>query len=260
MESTGEDERRKVAVLGATGQLGARVVMHLRERGVDVVEVSREQGIDVYSGNGLDAAFAGVSTVVDCLHLATLSRKRAVDFFTTTARTVQAAAQRSGVSRIVCVTILNARDPEVHRWLGYYAGKAAQEQTYRAGPVPVTFVASAQWYELAETLLSQISLGPLSLVPGMRSRPLAADEAAAFLADRALEPAGTAPSVDAVIAGPEVRDMADLARAIDQRRGGRRKVVRLPVSFTALGNGGLLPRGSFTTASTRFEDWLRATS
>ena len=260
MESTGEDERRKVAVLGATGQLGARVVTHLRERGVDVVEVSRGQGTDVYSGEGLDAAFAGVSTVVDCLHLATLSRKRAVEFFTTTARNVATAAQRNVVSRIVCVTILNAREPEVHRWMGYYAGKAAQEQTYRAGPVPVVFVASAQWYELAETLLSQLRIGPLSAVPGMRSRSLAADEAAAFVVDRALEPGGSAISDDAVIAGPEVRDMAELARAIDQHRGGRRKVLRVPVSFTALGNGGLLPRGDFTTAPTRFEDWLRASS
>ena len=54
--------------------------------------------------------------------------------------------------------------------------------------------------------------------------------------------------------------MAELARAIDQHRGGRRKVLRVPVSFTALGNGGLLPRGDFTTAPTRFEDWLRASS
>lgn len=254
MESTGEGERLKVAVLGATGQLGARVVTQLRQRGVDVVEVSRGQGIDVYSGEGLDAAFDGVSTVVDCLNLETLSRRRAVDFFTTAARNVLAAAQRSGVSRIVCVTIVNAREPEVHRWLGYYAGKAAQEQTYRAGPVPVTVVASAQWYELVETLLSQIRIGPFSAVPGMRSRPLAADEAAAFVVDRVQESDGTATSDDAVIAGPEARDMAELARAINQHRGGRRKVLRVPVSFTALGNGGLLPRGSFTTASTRFED------
>ncbi|GAA1764476.1 SDR family oxidoreductase [Kocuria aegyptia] len=260
MESTGAGERRKVAVLGATGQLGARMVTHLRQKGVDVVEVSRRQGVDAYSGDGLDAAFDGVSTVVDCLHLPTPSRKRAVDFFTTTARNVLAAAQRTGVSRIVCVTILNARDPEVHRWLGYYAGKAAQERTYRAGPVPVTFVASAQWYELAETLLSQLRLGPLSVVPGMRSRPLAADDAAAFVADRALEPIGAATSGDAVIAGPEVRDLAELARAINERRGERRKVLRVPVPFTALGNGSLLPRGEFTTAPTRFEDWLRAGS
>ncbi|MFF0990916.1 SDR family oxidoreductase [Kocuria nitroreducens] len=261
MESTGEGERPKVAVLGATGQLGARVVAHLRDRGVDVVEVSRGQGTDVYSGEGLDAAFDGVSTVVDCLHLATLSRKHAVDFFSTTARNVLAAARRTAVSRIVCVTIINAREPEVHRWMGYYAGKAAQEQTYRAGPIPVTVVASAQWYELAETLLSQIRIGPLSAVPGMRSRPLAAEEAAAFVVDRALEPGDVATlDHEAVIAGPEVRDMAELARAIAERRGGRRKVLRVSVSFTALGNGGLLPRGNCTTAPTRFEDWLRVTS
>ena len=40
----------------------------------------------------------------------------------------------------------------------------------------------------------------------------------------------------------------------------KQAVLRVPVPFTALGNGGLLPRGEFTTAPTRFEDWLRATS
>ncbi len=260
MASTDDGGHLTVAVLGATGQLGARVVAHLRDRGAEVVEVSRRQGADASSGQGLDAAFEGVSTVVDCLNVVTLSRRRAVDFFTTTAHHVLDAAQRSGVSRIVCVTIINAREPEVHRWMGYYAGKAAQEQVYRAGPVPVTVVASAQWYELAETLLAQLRIGPLSVVPGMRSRPLAVDEAAAFVADRALEPAGTDTSADAVIAGPEVRDMAELARAIARRRGGRRAVLRVPVPFTALGNGGLLPRGDVTTAPTRFEDWLGGTS
>lgn len=259
MAGTGNGEHPRVAVLGATGLLGSRVVAHLRARGVDVVEVSRRHGADASTGEGLDAAFDGVTTVVDCLNVATLSRRRAVDFFTTAARHVQAAAQRQGVARIVCVTILNARDPRVHRWLGYYAGKAAQERTYRTGPVPVTVVASAQWYELAETLLAQLRLGPLSLVPAMRSQPLAADEAAAFVAERVLEPA-SAPAGDAVIAGPEVRDVAELARAVAAHRGRHRRVLRVPVSLTALGNGGLLPRGEVTTAPTRFEDWLRAGS
>ncbi|MFI7743067.1 SDR family oxidoreductase [Kocuria rhizosphaericola] len=257
----GNDKNLKVAVLGATGQLGAPVVQHLRDRGAVVVEISRRQGVDVWSGHGLEAALAGVTTVVDCLNVATLSRKRAVDFFATTARHVLTASEQAGVSRIVCVSIVNARLPEVHRWMGYYAGKAAQEQVYRAGPVPVAVVASTQWYELAETLLSQTRIGPFSFVPGLRSRPLAVDEAAAFVADRALEHEDAETSVsDAVIAGPEIRDMAELARAVNERRGGHRRVVRVPVSFTALGQGGLLPRGDFTKASTRFEDWLSTTS
>lgn len=259
MQGNGTD--LKVAVLGATGQLGALVVQHLRERGAVVVEVSRRQGVDVRSGHGLEAALAEVSTVVDCLNLATLSRKRAVDFFATTARQVLTAAEQAGVSRIVCVSIVNARLPAVHRWMGYYAGKAAQEQVYRAGPVPVTVVASTQWYELAETLLAQTRIGPFSFVPGLRSRPLAVDEAAAFVADLVLEQESIDSSgPDAVIAGPEIHDMAELARAVNARRGGSRRVIRIPVSFTALGTGGLLPQGDFTIASTRFENWLSTTS
>ncbi|ALU39017.1 hypothetical protein AS188_03825 [Kocuria flava] len=58
----------------------------------------------------------------------------------------------------------------------------------------------------------------------------------------------------------EVRDLAEPARAVAAHRGGRRRVLRVPVYLTALGNGDLLPRGEVTTAPTRFEDWLRAGS
>lgn len=131
MQGSGNGKDLKAAVLGAAGQLGALVVKHLRDLGVDVVEISRPQGVDACSSHGLDTACAGVSTVVDWLNLETLSRKRAVDFSATTARRVPVAAERAGASRIVCVSILNARVPAAHRWMGYSAGKAAQERASR---------------------------------------------------------------------------------------------------------------------------------
>ncbi len=254
MTGPGGSAGPRVAVLGATGQLGRRVVAHLRDRGADVVEVSRRQGVDVRSGAGLDAVLAGVGTVVDCLDMATVSRRRATSFFETTARNVSAAAERAGVRRIVCVSIVGVSAPGVQRALGYYAGKAAQERAYRAGAVPVSVVASAQWYELAETFLDQLRVGPVAFVLGMRCRPLALDDAAALTAAHVL---GSATS-DVQLAGPEVHDMAGLARAVSERRGGGPRVVRVPVPFTALGSGGLLPTGDVTTAPTRFQDWLDA--
>ena len=44
---------RKIAVAGATGRVGRHTVDVLRERGHDVVRMSRSQGVDLITGNGL---------------------------------------------------------------------------------------------------------------------------------------------------------------------------------------------------------------
>nr|WP_197373855.1 NAD-dependent epimerase/dehydratase family protein [Mycolicibacterium baixiangningiae] len=46
-------DSKKVAVAGATGQIGSQVVELLRNRGFDVVPVSRSSGADVLTGTGL---------------------------------------------------------------------------------------------------------------------------------------------------------------------------------------------------------------
>jgi uncharacterized protein YbjT (DUF2867 family) len=51
---------KKIAVAGATGRVGRHVVDVLAERGQDVVRVSRTDGVDVITGEGLAAALAGV--------------------------------------------------------------------------------------------------------------------------------------------------------------------------------------------------------
>jgi uncharacterized protein YbjT (DUF2867 family) len=50
---------KKIAVAGATGRLGRHTVEILRERGHEVVPISRSAGVDVISGEGLAAALEG---------------------------------------------------------------------------------------------------------------------------------------------------------------------------------------------------------
>ena len=54
-----------IAVIGATGTAGSRVVARLRSRDVAVVEVSREHGIDLFSGADLCEALRGVDVAID---------------------------------------------------------------------------------------------------------------------------------------------------------------------------------------------------
>lgn len=262
---------QRVAVVGATGLMGRLVCERLADRGYEVVGISRALGVDVMSGPALQESLDGVGTVVDCLNVTTLSRARSVRFFTTAAGRVALASRRSGVGRIVCLSIVNATDPAVQRVAGYYAGKAAQESVYRGCGLPVTLARTTQWYALAETLLSQLAVGRVSFILGMRNRPMAEADAAAFLVEQVEAPptltqsgtpgAGPGSEVrEAEIAGPDVRDMADLARQVAAVRHPGRRVVRVPVGATALGRGALLPRGNVLSAPTTFEEWLAAGS
>ena len=53
----------RIAVAGATGNIGSRTVAVLARDGHDVVPISRSLGVDLSTGDGLDAALAGVAAV-----------------------------------------------------------------------------------------------------------------------------------------------------------------------------------------------------
>ncbi|QDT10914.1 NAD-dependent epimerase/dehydratase family protein [Planctomycetes bacterium K23_9] len=55
----------KTTVLGATGFIGNRIVEALRESGADVVVASRKTGVDAMTGQGLDEAVSGSTTLID---------------------------------------------------------------------------------------------------------------------------------------------------------------------------------------------------
>ena len=71
---------KKIAVVGATGRLGHHAVEILRERGHEVVPISRSEGVDVISGEGLGAALEGVDLIVDAASSPT--PEGAAEFFT----------------------------------------------------------------------------------------------------------------------------------------------------------------------------------
>ena len=246
----------RVVVLGGRGAMGSAVGQVLRGRGHEVVAASRRTGVDVTTGAGLDAALSGADTVLDCLNHLTLSRRRAVAFFEGAASRVAAAAGRAGVGHLVCLSIVNVAEPEVRRATGYYAGKAAQEEAYAAGPVPLTIARTTAWFSLTETFLGQIRVGPVAFVPGMRLRPVHPHAAAAFLADAVEAGPRTGHGADVwQLAGPEEHDAAAMARAVAAARHPGVRVVRLPVPLAGLREG-LLPRGETEVDQRRFADWV----
>lgn len=55
----------RVAVVGGTGTVGRHVVQSLQSAGHEPVVVTRSNGADIVTGNGLDAALAGADGVID---------------------------------------------------------------------------------------------------------------------------------------------------------------------------------------------------
>ncbi len=102
----------KIAVLGATGTAGSRVVRRLKDENVDVVAVSRASGVDLVTGDGLVDALAGVDAVVDASNaLPPNGSMEWGEALTTATRNVVDACGRRKVSRLVFLSILGAEDP-----------------------------------------------------------------------------------------------------------------------------------------------------
>ena len=68
----------RIAVAGGTGVVGRHVVEAARERGHDVVVLSRANGADVLTGKGLAERMQGADAVIDVTNTTTLSAAKAV--------------------------------------------------------------------------------------------------------------------------------------------------------------------------------------
>src|SRR5262245_20844524 len=144
-----KERKMKIAVVGATGRVGSHLVEILGQRGHDVVSIARSQGVDVVSGEGLDAALAGVETIIDAATPPSPDEEIAKAFFTASAQNLQRGGAAAGAKRIVAVSIIGIDN--FHS--GYNSAKVVQEQALLAGPLPVRIVRAAQFHEFFGPLL-----------------------------------------------------------------------------------------------------------
>jgi len=56
----------RIVVTGGSGDLGGRVVREVAARGHEPVAASRRSGVDLATGDGLDAVLQGADAVVHC--------------------------------------------------------------------------------------------------------------------------------------------------------------------------------------------------
>jgi uncharacterized protein YbjT (DUF2867 family) len=253
------DHALRLAVAGATGRVGRHLVDVLEARGHDVVAISRSNGVDVISGDGLADALAGVECLIDTATGASPDQEAATAFFTTAAHNLHSAGEQAGLRRIVVVSIIGCDRFSA----GYNAAKLAHERAMLSGPIPVQILRAAQFHELVAQLVEWGRRDDASYVPEMRTQLVAARVVAEALADLAT---GHAPeSFGAVIpeiAGPRVESLVEMARLLVAHRGDGIRIegVSDPADPDSdlYRTDGLLPGPDATLTGPTFEEWLDA--
>ncbi|MCH6163031.1 SDR family oxidoreductase [Streptomyces marispadix] len=239
-----------ILVTGGTGTLGRAVVRRLLGRGHTVRVLSRRPRPqtatpagapaeaasteaagptpgeapepqwatgDLTSGEGLDAAVAGVGSVVHC---ATTGTRKDVQG---TRRLIEALRRAGGEQHLVYISIVGAdRVP-----FFYYRAKVEAEEAVQAAGLPWTILRATQFHDLIALLTTAQRRLPFTLFPGGFSfQPIEVEEVAERLADLVLgEPAGRV----ADMGGPEVRTARELAQSTLHAYGRHRPLVPLPL-------------------------------
>jgi uncharacterized protein YbjT (DUF2867 family) len=251
----------KIAVAGATGRVGHHVVDVLEAGGHDVVAISRSQGVDVITGEGLAEALEGVECIVDTATGPSPDEAAATEFFTTASRNLQEAGSHAGVRRMVVVSIIGAD----RFGGGYGAAVVAHEQTALSGPIPARVLRAAQFHEFVAQLVEWGLQGDVSYVPRMRTQIVAARTVAQALAEMATDSAAPQHSGPPFpeIAGPREERLAELAELLVSRRGDPIRIEEVSdperPEARVFESGGLLPGQNATLAGPTFEAWLEAT-
>ena len=239
--------KHKIAVAGATGRAGRHVVAALDAAGHDTVRISRANGVDIITGEGLADALAGVEVIVDVATGPSPEEKAATAFFTAAAGNLQREGAKAGVKRIVVASIVG-----VDRFTGGYgAAKLKHEQASLAGPVPASIVRITQFHELVEQMMEWGRRdGDVIQIPRMRTQPVAAKTVGEVLAAVA-----TGEREVLELGGPREESMVALAELVAAKRGDGLRVEAVD-DEAAYEDGGMLPGPGAVLAGPTFEEWL----
>ncbi|MDL9980062.1 SDR family oxidoreductase [Microbacterium sp. ASV49] len=243
----------KLTIAGGTGTVGRFVVEAALSHGHEVVVLSRRNGSDILTGEGLRPALRGADAVIDVTNLVVMSAAKARSFFETGTRNLLAAEKAVGVGHHIALSIVGIDDIDS----SYYAGKLAQERAIAAGDVPYTIARTGQFHEFPGQLLAGMG-GPIAMIPKSPIRPVAAREVGAHLVDVAeAGPVGRARD----LVGPRDEELIDLVRRQLEFDGIRRRVLgmRLPGAYgKGLASGSLRGDARALRATITFDEWLRS--
>jgi uncharacterized protein YbjT (DUF2867 family) len=237
----------KIAIAGATGQIGSQLTALARQEGHDVVEIARETGFDLLSPDGIEEAIAGADTVVD---VTAVPLDQALELFPAIARNLGTAASAAGVRRTVVLSIVGVdRSPDYD----YYVAKLAQENTYRETAPGTVVLRATQFHDFAGQMLQWFTQDGVAHVIDAPSQPVATPEIVRVLLDLATG----AIEGDTELAGPQRVDIVDQVRRLAAAKG---LDVRVEPAETpaSLAGGSMLPDDGALVRGPSWDEWLEA--
>jgi uncharacterized protein YbjT (DUF2867 family) len=248
----------EVAVVGGTGSVGSLIVDELVERGDEVRILSRRppgelpagtshHRVDLATGEGLHEALKGVEAVVD----ASNDTRKAQEVLVQGTRRMLGAEADAGVRHHVAISIVGCdRIPA-----GYYKAKVAQEKVIANAPVSWSLLRATQFHTLIAMVFAAAERVRIAPAGKARLQPIAPEIVAERLADAVHDgPGGRLPD----IAGPEIRNLTQLAAA--WRRQSTHRLVPVPLPMVGpvgkpVRDGALCDPAAAAGGPT-FEEWL----
>ena len=243
----------KIDVIGGSGLIGSKVVTRLRESRHEVVAASRASGVNTITGAGLADALQGAQVVVDVTDSPSFEDHAVLEFFQTSSRNLLEAERTAGVGHHVALSVVGAdRNPEG----GYLRAKVAQENLIKASRIPYTIVRSTQFFEFMGTIAKAGAVGQTVHLSPALLQPVAADDAAAVVADVALN-APVNGTID--VAGPERIPLNEaVGRYLIAKHDDLRVIGDVHARYfgVELNDKSLTPDENARIGPTRFENWL----
>jgi uncharacterized protein YbjT (DUF2867 family) len=241
-----------IAVIGATGTAGSRVVARLKARGVAVVEISRAHGVDLISGQGLSRALEGADVVIDVSNPVPADRWSDISQTLAEAtRNIVGACAAHDIQRLVLSTIAGIDDP-IFDGFPYYEAKRVAKEMVLESPVPATIVKSTQWYEFATNPVAVTCNDHEVTVEDWLIQPIAADSVADVLVEAALGQT----HMPRTVTGPHAMRLPDLTSKLLARQGDGRRVRAVRPELTALAAGALLASNGARVIGPDIDTWL----
>jgi uncharacterized protein YbjT (DUF2867 family) len=243
----------KIVVIGGTGRIGSRLVQKFHDKAHEVVAASPSSGVDVFTGEGLEAALKGAQVVVDVANSPSFEEEAATEFFETSGRNLLKAEKAAGVLHHVALSVVGTERP---LGIGYFHAKQVQEKLIKASGIPYTILHSTQFFEFIDGVIQSGTDGDVIHVSPALVQPIAADDVVAALCSLAL---GRPLNNTIEVAGPDAYPLDTFAREYLAARGDARQIVtdaHARYFGAELDDSSLMPSDHPRFGSTSFGDWL----
>lgn len=248
----------RIAVAGATGMVGMRFVRAAARAGIAVREMSRSQGVDLFSGLGVHEALEGADVVVDLVQSPTFDEPEATHFFRRVAVILGRTARQAGVQRSVVLSVIGcdrvAASSEARFGIdGYYRAKFAHEEaTKEEAPNPKVLRSAQLFNFVGQEVERGRNAAGTTQVPDLLIQPVDLNETVAALLRLAT---GDDDRTASQIAGPQREHLVDLARQFVRHHREETEVMSVPAD-PMVRDGLLLPTRGVDIVGQSYQEWL----